>query len=235
MCILITRPSAEKTARFYKDQGCEVLAAPVLSIVPVDFPCPSGRFDGLIMTSIQAFSGFERLDQRFKSIPAFVIGLSRQKALERIGFTDVIEAGSNGTSLAGTCLDHLAQGSHLLHICGVHTKLEPEYTLINNGLIYHKWPVYDAVETTDLPREVKNAFYNRQIDVVLHYSRRSAQVFLKLVTQSGIGELAQQPIHVCLSQDVAQVFYERSGFKAVASSEPSEKSIQELVMTLLKA
>ena len=73
-----------------------------------------------------------------------------------------------------------ARAASLLHVTGHHHKEEPARSLREAGYSVTLWEAYVAEAVEALPEGVEAALRHGRIDAALHYSRRSANLFLTL-------------------------------------------------------
>jgi hypothetical protein len=60
------------------------------------------------------------------------------------------------------------------------------------------------VKAERFPPTVESALARRQIDAVLHFSRRSAHAYIDCASRAGLLDCALAPLHFCLSRQVAE-------------------------------
>ncbi|MGD9658740.1 MAG: uroporphyrinogen-III synthase, partial [Methylocystis sp.] len=89
--------------------------------------------------------------------------------------------------------------------------------------------VYEARAANALSQEAVDAFAAGEIDAVLHYSRRSAEIFLALAAASGILEKARATLHFALSQDVAQPLVDEDILNVGVAERPDEEHLLGLL------
>ena len=68
-----------------------------------------------------------------------------------------------------------------------------------------------------------------RIDLVLHYSRRSARQFLAAATEAGLLPQALHPVHHCLAEPVAAVLREAGANTVEVAAQPDEKHLLSLL------
>ena len=64
--------------------------------------------------------------------------------------------------------------------------------------------IYRAVAATSLPPAAAQALTGGGVDGVLHFSRRSAEVYVDAARAAGVLESALQAAHYCLSAPIAE-------------------------------
>src|SRR3954471_14682097 len=104
MAVLVTRPEPdnETTAAALRAKGLAVLLAPMLRFEPVAFHDDAdARYGAVVVTSANALRGIEShlRGHRLLELPLFAVGEHTAAAARTAGFTCVISANGDGTSL----------------------------------------------------------------------------------------------------------------------------------------
>jgi uroporphyrinogen-III synthase len=239
MRVLVTRAAgdAARTAARLAERGHEALPAPVLSIEPTGDAPPAGPWDGAILTSahaVPALAGLlagplaEPSAEPSAGRPVFVVGGRTAAAARAAGLAPVHVAEGEAASLARLVAAGLPPPSILLHVAGRHRKPEPEATLRDAGYPVLVWETYEAREASALPDAAVDALRTGKLDAVLHYSRRSAECFVRLAEEGGLAAQARSIIHLCLSADVALPF-RKGGFTVAVAVVPGEAALLALL------
>jgi uroporphyrinogen-III synthase len=235
MRILVTRAAgdAARTAARLAERGHEALLAPVLSIEPTGDTPPAGPWDAAILTSAHAVPALadllaDRLAGPPAGRPVFVVGGRTAAAARAAGLAPVHVAEGEAASLARLVAAGLPPPSILLHVAGRHRKPEPEATLRDAGYPVLVWETYEAREASALPDAAADALRTGKLDAVLHYSRRSADCFVRLAEEAGLAAQARSIIHLCLSADVALPF-RKGGFTVAVAAVPGEAALLALL------
>lgn len=206
MRILLTRPEAPALALKEKLEGLghEVALAPVLSIQPVDFTLDAEGISGIVMTSASAApaltkAGFSR------DIAIYGIGSTSAGAARREGFENIISADGDRRAFAKLIAgQHDPSTGSLLHLAGSHRAGDIVAELQALGLEASKVRVYEAVVETSLAAHIPDLIRNARIEVILFFSPRSAETFLSLATEWGLGDALSGIAALCLSEAVAK-------------------------------
>ena len=228
MRVLVTRArdDAERTARKLAARGHEAVLAPVTEIVPTGEPMPAGLYDALVVAS--AHAGAALADLADKQKPVFAVGERTADAAREAGFTCVVAGEGDAHSLSGLIRTSLSPGLVLLHVTARHRKDEPAASLRAAGFAVRPWEAYEARAVERLPQATIAALRAGQIAAALHYSRRSADLFIRLAGQAGMGSALRAFPHLCLSADVA-VPLETSGATPLIAKVPSEAGLLGLL------
>jgi uroporphyrinogen-III synthase len=228
MRVLVTRSieDAERTSRRLAAKGHEALVAPVTEIIPTADPRPEGSFDVLIVTSAHAKEALVSLPD--KDCLVFAVGPHTASAVRQAGFSSILVAEGDAVSLVALIRDSLEPDRTLLHVTGRHHKEEPAASLNASGFSVRHWEAYEARAVGNLPTQAVEALRTGQIDAALHYSRRSAEIFLRLAAAADLTSFLRPFPHLCLSADVAAPF-EGLGVTIVSAARPHEDFLLALL------
>ncbi len=223
MRVLVTRSSedAARTAERLGVLGHEAVLAPVTRIVPTDDPAPVEPYEALIVTSAHAAEALASLD-RAKTV--FAVGERTADAVRMAGFSQVTVAEGDAVSLSRLIREGLPSGLRLLHVTARHHKEEPAASLREAGFTILQWEAYEARAVVSLPDAAAEALRSGQIGAALHYSRRSADLVVRLAEEAGlVSHLLAFP-HLCLSADVAAPL-RSAGATILVAEDPSEDAL----------
>jgi uroporphyrinogen-III synthase len=228
MRVLVTRArdDAERTAQKLLARGHEAVLAPVIEIVATGEPAPAGAYDAVIVTSAHAAGALSGLDD--KQTPVFAVGRSTADAVRQAGFASVLAAEGDATSLSGLIRSRMPPAGALLHVTARHRKEEPAASLRAAGFTIREWEAYEARAVESLSGATIAALRTGQIGAALHYSRRSADLVIRLAGQAGLASALRALPHLCLSADVAAPL-RAAGAVSLIAEEPSEDALLGLL------
>src|SRR5207253_10348536 len=89
--------------------------------------------------------------------------------------------------------------------------------------------VYRAVAAERLPDEASAALRSGEVNGVLHFSRRSAVIYLDCARAAGVLDSALRPFHYCLSKAVAAPLVAAGASRVMVAKSPEENALLELV------
>lgn len=228
MRVLVTRSpeDAARTAEKLAGRGHEACLAPVTRIVPTGDPMPLDSYDALIVTSAHAEAALAALD---RTKPVFAVGERTAEPLRAAGFAGIAVAEGDAVSLVQLIRGTLAPGLTLLHVTARHHKEEPALSLRAAGFTILQWEAYEAQAVEALPDAAVEALRSGQIGAALHYSRRSADLVIRLAGEAGLASSLLGIPHLCLSADVAAPLRSAGAATLVAEEEPSEDALLGLL------
>jgi uroporphyrinogen-III synthase len=206
MRVIVTRArgDAARTAAALRARGHEALLSPVLEIVPTGAAIDPGRAQALIATSAHAFAFLPQADAaRLAPLPLFVVGARTAKAATDAGLTPPRVIAASALELAQQMAAALPGPAHLFYLAGHDRKPDLEAALGAQGHVIDVVETYEARAVEALAPEAAQALARGEADAVLHFSRRSAQLFAACAAKAGLATQANGLRHVCISRDAA--------------------------------
>lgn len=204
MRILLTRPRQQSlaTARMLHVKGHRVLIDPMLSVrhVPHD-PVAGEGVAAVVLTSSNALPG---LDDPLRRLPILAVGQATAQAAIAAGCASVLTAAGDGVELAGLVRERIPpEAGTILHVCGEEVRDGLEAALVEAGYRYQRLVVYRTETAARLAPRTVQALEGHELDAVLFYSPRTAQVFARLVERDGLAGHLAHVSAVCLSEPIA--------------------------------
>jgi uroporphyrinogen-III synthase len=202
MRIVVTRPQADgkRTATVLEALGHEVLVAPLMRIEPVAVAL-AGTWSAIVITSANAP---QAAAPELKSLPVFAVGPRTAEAARQAGFAVVSAANGNTKDLVRLIAARSAGAkAPLLYLAGEDRAGDLVAELATQGIRAQMKIVYRAV-AEPFPTVLAAALDAGDVDVVLHFSRRSAELFIQGAKASGVAGPAEDVRHLCLSAQVAE-------------------------------
>jgi uroporphyrinogen-III synthase len=197
--ILLLRAAddAARSAAELQKRGHRLVLSPVIEIVPLGLPLPEGPFDGVIATSAQAFKFMPREDaEQLRTLPLLCVGSRGALAALRLGFPQALIIAPDAKSLTPQIIAKLPPPAHFLYLAGEDRKpdLEDDLAAAQFQVTIHE--MYSAEAAEKLTSQALSAIEDGAIDAILHYSRRSAEIFLSLAEEAQLD--LSRPAHICL-------------------------------------
>jgi uroporphyrinogen-III synthase len=236
MLILLTRAldEAMRTAVKLEAHGHRAILSPVLEMVPTGAQWPHGVVDGVLATSAQAFELFSDapdwpLPEARRLIPLFFVGDRTLAAARERGFEGPALIAPDAKELAASVAARLA-AARLLYLAGRDRKPDLETRLLEAGNRIDVIEVYAAQATEFLSEAAEAHIAAGDIGAVLHYSRRSAEIFVDLALQAGLD--ASGLIHVAISSDAAAPLRDADFRDVHVAEKPNEQAMITLTTAL---
>jgi uroporphyrinogen-III synthase len=232
--LLVTRPQedAEGTAAALRARGHEVLVAPLLRIENLSAELGTGPWAAVLLSSAngaRAVAAHVRRDQMTR-LPAFTVGRNSAEAARATGFAQVYAANGDADDLVALASARLA-GSDLplLYVAGETRSADIAGGLATRGLKVETVVGYRAVAARALPEPVAAAIAGGTLAGVLHFSPRSATIFVDLVKAAGLLDSALNCFHYCLSARVAASLRTAGATRIRIAPHPEERTLLDLI------
>ncbi len=231
MRLLVTRPEpdGERTAAALRARGHNVLVTALLQMQAMDCEIPDGSFSAIIMTSANAARALAEHPRRTEllSLPVFAVGAHTAELARSAGFPEVRCADGDKRQLSAMLRQHASDKRHsLLYLAGEDRAgdLElPECARVVTAVVYR------MARRREFDKAVEAALAQRQIDGVLHFSRRSAETYLDCASRCHIRQQALAPLHYCLSRQVAIPLADAGAAAIRIAPRPDEAALIELI------
>ena len=234
MRLLVTRPKpdAERTATALRAQGHAVTIAPLLRIEAVaDAEIGAGPWAAILVTSanaaraIAAHKSFSEL----RALPVLAVGEKSAQAMRDVGFNNVSSADGGVDDLVRLAAERLQPGTQLLYLAGADRSGDLPGALGAHKFTVRVVVIYRAVAVNGLSGADTRAIA-AGIDGVLHFSRRSAETFVKVARQAGLLDPAlKEPVHFCLSAQVGEPLAQAGATDVRVAREPAEAALLALI------
>lgn len=205
MRVVVTRPQAdgERTAAALEALGHEVLVAPLMRIEPVAANL-AGTWSAIVITSANAVQTVPAAADRVKTLPVFAVGDRSAEAARRTGFSEVNSANGDIKDLVRLVAARaVGAKAPLLYLAGEDRAGDFVAQLAAHGIDAEMKVVYRTVAEV-FPPVLAAALEAGDVDAVLHFSRRSAELFVEGARASGVAGPAEDVRHICLSAQVAE-------------------------------
>ncbi|MFY9350314.1 uroporphyrinogen-III synthase [Sphingobium sp.] len=216
--ILRPQPGADATAARAMALGLDARLAPLFAPEPIAWTPPDRHdFDALLLTSAHAARLAGPGLARYRALPAYAVGTATARALEQVGFADVVAGSGDGSAIAA----RIAGDGHrrLLHLAG--TTVAP---MDSSGLIVTRIAVYSMTATPPDPRLLSEAVDGA---VLLVHSPRAGE---RLAAQ--IGEARRAMLHLVAISEAALAACGDGWASAQAAGRPDDDEMLALAARL---
>ena len=189
-CIIVRpEPGNQATAEAARALGLSVIAAPLYSIIPVEFNIDlSISYDAILITSSNSIRTSLPALKQLTHLPLLAVGKASAQAARKAGFETIITGDADGQAL-GTQAVKLGF-RHVLHLVG-----DPYKPVRVEGLTCDERTAYRA---TELPLPPKLEVALQSPCVILAHSPRAARRLSELAGAKGASSL------IALSAQVAK-------------------------------
>lgn len=207
MRALVTRPNedAEPLAAALRRRGIEPLVEPLLSVVRV--PGAAVTLDGVQAILVTSRNGVRALAEAtgVRDVPVFAVGEATAELARARGFGTVESAGGDARALAALVAGRLdPAGGPLVHAAGHAVAGDLGGWLAARGFEVRRAVLYETVRAAMLSAEARDALAAGCLGLALFFSPRTAETFVMLVRDAGLGESCRAVSGICLSPAVAR-------------------------------
>src|SRR5262245_37940413 len=183
------------------------------------------------MTSANAAHTLMQHPRRMElvALPVLTVGRRTAEAARAVGFSEIASADANERALAQLIGSRYRDGNKILYLTGEDRAGDLAAAVAPRGVRVDTVIVYRAVAAQHLAPEVAAALKAGTIDGVIHFSRRSAAVYLDCARGAGVLDSALMPFHYCLSKAVAEPLIAAGARRVAVAKSPEENALLELV------
>lgn len=206
MRILLTRPEADakRSAERLRALGHEPVIAPLFEIVPAGEPWPPGEYDRLLATSAHAFEHLPETADGLKRLPLHVVGERTAAAARATGFAQIESIEPDAKRLAIALARALPAAQRILYLAGRERRPEIEAALAALGHSVTPWVIYRTHESPDAADALARVLRTGGVDAVMHFSPRSAALYMALAERAGLCAEALAPTQIAISARAAE-------------------------------
>jgi len=181
-CIIVRpEPGNQATAEAARALGLSVIAAPLYSIIPVEFNIDlSISYDAILITSSNSIRTSLPVLKQLTHLPLLAVGKASAQAARKAGFETIITGDADGQAL-GTQAVKLGF-RHVLHLVG-----DPYKPVRVEGLTCDERTAY---RETELPLPPKLEVALQSPCVILAHSPRAARRLSELAGAKGASSLS---------------------------------------------
>lgn len=205
MRILLTRPEADaqRSAARLAALGHEPVLAPLFDIVATGAPLPAETPDRLLATSAHAFDFLPPGADALKALQLHLVGERTAARARESGFAQIDMIAADAKALAVAIARARLAPQAFLYLAGRERRPELEAALAALGHRVTPWTLYDTRESPDALARLSQVWRDG-VDAVLHFSPRSAALYVALADRAGLREAALAPIQIAISPRTAQ-------------------------------
>lgn len=234
MLVLVLRPqdAAARTAVALSAMGHEVVISPVLEVVSTGAAWPAGVIDAVIAASARAFE-YLYLSEEFpppetrRLLPLFLVGEKTADTAKAYGFTRLAQVAADAKSLAPQIIERVQPTARALYLAGHERKSLIEDVCDAAGITLEVIETYTTQSAPYLSEYATHLLASGAIGAALHYSRRSAEIFLKLAADAAV--YISPLLHVAISDDAATPLREALLPHIAVAATPDEPAMLALL------
>lgn len=225
--ILRSAEDAERTAGKLRSLGVEPLFSPVIEIAGTGAIAPQGDYDAVLATSAK---GLEHVPPQ-SAATLHVVGARTAEVATRLGWRPDLVAGA-AKALLPQLGARYPKPARFLYLAGRDRQNDLEFGLRAMGHEVEIVETYEARAAERLSDEALAGLRTEAVAAVLHYSRRSVEIFLSLAQRAGLLAKLGGCAHLALSQDVASPLI-KLGLRPLVADKPDEEHVLLLLSKIL--
>ena len=224
MRVLVTRArdDAARTAARLAAAGHQAILSPLIEIVGTDAAIPDGPVDAVLATSVHALDHVTRRPAALSGAPWLVVGERLAAALRACGVGEPEHVAADVASLIAAVAERYPEPFRFLYLAGHDRKPDLERALAAAGHHVTIVETYAARPVGRLASAAEGALRGGAVDAVLHFSRRSAELFVEAALP--LHEEAARLRHAAISADAAAPLL-RQGWAVTVARHPDEDGL----------
>ena len=229
MNILITRPLIDIEDLMGKlfSLGHKIIHLPTLKISSAGLnPINPEKYNAFIFTSANAIRNLELSKKDNKKL-CFCVGSITEKIVRQQGYNNTISAGGTVNALKNIIINsnNLDKRKVLAYICGDNITSNLDQELIAEGFQIEKIINYTSEKIEELNENTNKLIKRNPPDIILVYSKRSAESFIDLTKKYSLNGLMTDSKVMCISEKVLNVFKD-AGWKKLEIFEAGDELIK---------
>ena len=180
-----------------------MLIAPVIEIVPTGNALPHNPVDAILATSVHALTGIDRLPAALAGAPWLVVGERFRAALVSRKFGKPEVVATDVANLIDAVGERYPEPFRFLYLAGRDRKDTLERALRAAGHDLSLVETYAARGVDAFDARGVEALRNGLVDAVLHFSHRSAKLYVDRIRDAALTDFARHTRHIAISADAA--------------------------------
>lgn len=233
--ILLTRPYEDslKLAEEVRAIGGEPVICPLLEIESTDTALPDNldEFDALAFSSANGVRAFVQKSPK-RNFTVFCVGPATALSAAKEGFQYIVEAEGTAEKLRDVIVRHTPK--RVLYVAPEDKAFPLSQILSNSGVLCEEYVLYCAKAVQSLPGDIVHALEQKDIDIALFYSARTAGVFVDLVQQADRTQALSSIKALCLSDSVLESAHKDLWERTFVCDKPDSGSMSTLLENILK-
>ena len=222
MRVLVLRPrdDAIRTIERLHAAGHETLLSPVIEIAATGAALPSTPVDVILATSQHALAGIAQLPAALAGATWLVVGERLRAAMAERGFGEPEYVATDVADLIAAIHARYPEPFHFLYLAGRDRKDALEHALRVKRHDLSVVETYEARAVPALAPGIGEALHQGAVDAALHFSRRSAELFVQLAGGAAAQHCASLN-HIAISADAAAPLLAQ-GWQVQIAQQPDE-------------
>lgn len=232
MKILITRPEPDASDLAVKlvSRGYRVLTAPIVDVIQYKNNLINLEKISVVITSSKnGIRSLARVNNN-RNICLYVVGKASKEEAERIGYTNIKAGPGDAIGLCKLISKKRSPSNdNLLYISGKHQSFDISSYLISKKFNIKTVILYEVRAKKRFPKKIIQAIENKEIDALLFYSPRVAEIFMKFIQEKNLVNQVKNFDVFCISAKVAKKIENIGCRRILIANSPDQKSIFSLL------
>ncbi|MBL0941661.1 MAG: uroporphyrinogen-III synthase [Alphaproteobacteria bacterium] len=206
MTILITRPQpdAERLAKHLQQKGYYTLIDPLIEIEFIDVELSLKGVQAILVTSLNGIRALAHVSPERAQL-LYAVGPGSASEARSLGFENVRYASGNIQALIEKIQHEMSPlRGKMIYVCGDVIGGDIVGELKHQGFEAEKHMIYRTKEATTFTSQTLKAFKANKISLILFFSPRTVDIFVKLLQQSSLESVCESITALCLSTAVRE-------------------------------
>lgn len=231
MRVLVTRPEADSGALLaeLQSRGVEGVVEPLLGVE--NLPSPPLDFSEIQAIALTSANGARAMVgiEGGRDLPVYAVGEATAAAAREMGFATVDIAGGDVDALSKRIKEKIdPKAGAVLHPAATTVAGDLATDLVEMGYDYRRINIYEAVAASKLSANAVQAIKKGEIDGVVLYSPRTAEIFVSLIRKARAVRAVQGLTAYSLSPAVAEAAQKLDWQEIHVATEPTQAALLRL-------
>jgi uroporphyrinogen-III synthase len=236
--MLVTRPEpdAQATVMRLRALDIEADAAPLMRRVAVDTPLPPPEgFAALALTSANALRALADRGavEAYRYLPVYAVGGRTAFEAEALGFARVMNADGALGDLVNLIV-HAGVEGRVLHLAGRHLAGDLARSVEDHGIGVETVPIYEMAAAETVAEPVVAGLEAGNFAAALFYSRRTAEIFVRLMGERLTPAIRTGVEMLCLSEAVAEPLIRARCVRVSLTDHPDDEAMMTLALAFAR-
>lgn len=236
MTILITRPQpdAGRLAKRLREKGELTLIDPLLKVEFINLQLNLKGVQAILVTSLNGIRALAHANPERGHL-LYTVGPGSANEARSLGFKNVKYASGNIQGLTEKIKQELSPfKGKMIYVCGDVVRGDIVGELKSQGFETERYMMYRTKEATTFKVKTLKAFKAGEISLILFFSPRTVDIFVKLLQKSSLNSVCQSISALCLSIAVKDRLKDLHWKSIQVPERPSQIALLKLIPNYIK-